>query len=78
MTEVDTAEEQETTKDTKLLNQGTLAMVVTHALVHAAGNIRTTIMPYLKEDFMLNNLQVGVITAVRLWRRQLLASQRGG
>lgn len=39
-------------------------MVVTHTLVHAAGNIRSTIMPYLKEDFMLNNLQVGFITAV--------------
>ena len=64
MIDVDMAGEQETAEDTKLLNQGTLAMVVTHALVHAAGNIRSTIMPYLKEDFMLNNLQVGIITAV--------------
>jgi len=47
-----------------LLNRGVLAMVVTHALVHAAGNMRGTLMPFIKDDFDLNNYQVGIISAI--------------
>ncbi|MBT4320266.1 MFS transporter [Candidatus Bathyarchaeota archaeon] len=43
---------------------GVVAMVVTHALVHAAGNMRTTLIPFIKEDFELNNYQVGIISAI--------------
>lgn len=43
---------------------GVVAMVVTHALVHAAGNMRSTLIPFIKEDFELNNYQIGVISAV--------------
>lgn len=47
-----------------LINMGIIAMVVTHALVHAAGNMRSTLYPELKSDFELSNFQVGVISAV--------------
>ncbi len=58
--------EQESKKKTGngLINIGVIAMVVTHALVHAAGNMRSTLTPILKEDFDLSNLQVGIISAV--------------
>ena len=51
-------------KEPTLMNKGIAAMVVTHALIHAAGNMRSTIYPEIKRDFELTNLQVGVISAV--------------
>ncbi len=39
-------------------------MVLIHALVHAAGNIRSTIFPILKEEFSLSYQQVGLIVAI--------------
>jgi len=55
----------ETSKEKKpLFNMGIMAMVVTHALVHAAGNMQSTIYPDIKKDFQLNNFQIGVISAV--------------
>ena len=57
--------DQNTSNEKKpLLNMGIMAMVVTHALVHAAGNMRSTLYPDIKEDFQLNNFQIGVISAV--------------
>ncbi|MBD3171737.1 MFS transporter [Candidatus Bathyarchaeota archaeon] len=56
--------EEKTVKKRPLMNMGIMAMVVTHALVHAAGGMRSTIMPEIKEDFLLNNFQIGVISAV--------------
>lgn len=47
-----------------LINLGIIAMVVTHALVHAAGNMTSTLNPELKKDFDLSNLQIGIISAV--------------
>ena len=41
-----------------------LIMVLTHLLVHAAGNMRTTLFPVLKEEFALTNQQVGLIVAI--------------
>ncbi len=58
------AEEKKTEEKTSLMNKGIMAMVVTHALVHAAGNMQSTIYPDIKEDFSLNNFQIGVISAV--------------
>jgi MFS family permease len=55
---------EEKTEKKSLMNKGIMAMVVTHALVHAAGNMRSTIYPDIKEDFQLNNFQIGVISAV--------------
>lgn len=57
-------EEEKTVEKRPLMNMGIMAMVVTHALVHAAGGMRSTIMPEIKEDFLLNNFQIGVISAV--------------
>ncbi len=39
-------------------------MVLIHALVHAAGNIRSTIFPILREEFSLSYQQVGLIVAI--------------
>ncbi len=39
-------------------------MVLTHLLVHAAGNMRTTLFPVLKDEFALTNQQVGLIVAI--------------
>ena len=58
------AEEKKTEEKSSLMNKGIMAMVVTHALVHAAGNMQSTIYPDIKEDFSLNNFQIGVISAV--------------
>lgn len=39
-------------------------MVLIHALVHAAGNIRSAIFPILQEEFSLSYQQVGLIVAI--------------
>ena len=39
-------------------------MVLIHALVHAAGNIRSAIFPILEEEFSLSYQQVGLIVAI--------------
>lgn len=57
-------DEEKTVEKSPLMNMGIMAMVITHALVHAAGGMRSTIMPEIKEDFLLNNFQIGVISAV--------------
>ena len=57
-------EPKQAEKKPPLLNMGVLAMVVTHALIHAAGNMRSTIYPEIKADFQLSNYQIGIISAV--------------
>ena len=39
-------------------------MALIHALVHAAGNMRSTLFPVLKEEFSLTNQQIGLIVAI--------------
>ncbi len=39
-------------------------MVLTHVLVHAAGNMRSTLFPVLKEEFSLSYQQIGLIVAI--------------
>lgn len=39
-------------------------MVLTHVLVHCAGNIRSTLFPVLKDEFSLSNQQIGLILAI--------------
>lgn len=39
-------------------------MVIIHGLVHAAGNMRSTLFPVLKEEFALTNQQIGLIVAI--------------
>ena len=41
-----------------------LIMVLTHMMVHAAGNMRSTLFPVLKEEFALTNQQIGLIIAI--------------
>ncbi len=48
----------------RLLSGSLIIMVLTHMLVHAAGNMRTTLFPVLKEEFVLTNQQIGLIVAI--------------
>jgi ACDE family multidrug resistance protein len=48
----------------RLMSGSLVVMVLTHMLVHAAGNMRTTLFPVLKEEFALTNQQVGLIVAI--------------
>jgi MFS family permease len=48
----------------RLMSGSLLIMVLTHMLVHAAGNMRTTLFPVLKEEFALTNQQIGLIVAI--------------
>jgi MFS family permease len=47
-----------------LMSSSLIIMVLTHMLVHAAGNMRTTLFPLLKEEFALTNQQVALIIAI--------------
>lgn len=51
-------------KTTGLFSLGILSMIITHSLVHAAGNLRPTLYPILMDEFQLTNLQIGIIAAV--------------
>ena len=51
-------------KTTGLFTLGILSMIITHSLVHAAGNLRPTLYPILMDEFQLTNLQIGIIAAV--------------
>jgi NNP family nitrate/nitrite transporter-like MFS transporter len=48
----------------KLISFGLLLTVLMHVLVHAAGNMRSTLFPVLKEEFSLTNQQIGLIAAI--------------
>jgi len=41
-----------------------LAMVATHALIHAAGNMRGTMIVEVREEFVLSNMEIGLISAI--------------
>jgi len=56
--------EPEKAKETKLLSYSLLTLVLTHVLIHAAGNMRATLFPVLKEEFSLTNQQIGLIVAI--------------
>lgn len=60
----DSARNEDNSRPAKLLSFGLLITVVIHALVHAAGNMRSTLFPVLKEEFMLTNQQIGLIAAI--------------
>jgi len=48
----------------KLMSSSLLIMVLTHTLVHAAGNIQSALFPVLQKEFSLTNQQVGLIVAI--------------
>jgi len=54
-----------------------ILMILTHMLVHAAGNMRTTLFPVLKEEFALTNQQVGLIVAIPSLCQLLLSIPSG-
>lgn len=56
--------ENEKTSWRGLMSGSLVIMVLTHLLVHAAGNMRTTLFPVLKDEFALTNQQVGLIVAI--------------
>jgi MFS family permease len=57
-------EENDKSTFRRLMSGSLLIMVLTHMLVHAAGNMRTTLFPVLKEEFALTNQQVGLLVAI--------------
>jgi MFS family permease len=60
---IDIGENEKSTIRT-LMSSSLLIMAITHTLVHAAGNIQTTLFPVLQEEFSLTNQQVGLIIAI--------------
>lgn len=46
------------------VNQSLFSVSSSHTLIHGVGNIRNTLLPILKEDFSINNFQVGILSAV--------------
>jgi FSR family fosmidomycin resistance protein-like MFS transporter len=61
---VNKIEENDKSSWGRLMSGSLIVMVLTHLLVHAAGNMRTTIFPVLKDEFALTNQQVGLIVAI--------------
>ena len=57
-------DKNEITPWSQLMSSSLFIMVITHMLVHAAGNMRSTLFPVLKEEFALTNQQVGLIVAI--------------
>ena len=49
---------------TGIISYSLLIMVLTHGLVHAAGNMRSTLFPVLKDEFSLTYQQIGLIVAI--------------
>lgn len=49
---------------TRVISFSLLIMVLTHVLIHAAGNMRTPLFPILREEFSLTNQQIGLIVAI--------------
>ena len=62
----DLTSSKETASKTKngVITTSLLVMLLTHILVHSAGNIRGTIFPILKQEFSLTNQQIGLIVAI--------------
>ncbi|MBN2334418.1 MFS transporter [Candidatus Bathyarchaeota archaeon] len=48
----------------RLFSFALLAMVATHALIHAAGNMRSTMIVELRNEFVLSNMEIGLISAI--------------
>jgi MFS family permease len=61
---MDKTEENTSSRLRRLMSGSFILMVITHTLVHAAGNMRTTLFPILKDEFALTNQQVGLIVAI--------------
>ena len=61
----------------RLLSLGLLLTVFIHVLVHAAGNMRLTLFPLLKEEFNLTNQQIGLITAIPAFCQVLFSIPAG-
>ena len=61
----------------RIMSGSLVLMVLTHMLVHAAGNMRTTLFPVLKEEFALTNQQIGLIIAIPSLCQLLLSIPSG-
>ena len=48
----------------RLMSSSFIIMMLTHLMVHAAGNMRSTLFPILQEEFSLTNQQIGLIVAI--------------
>lgn len=51
-------------KKGSLFSFALLAMVATHALIHAAGNMLGTMIVEVRKEFVLSNMEIGLISAI--------------
>jgi len=70
-------ETKERSSFSTIMSGSLILMILTHMLVHAAGNMRTTLFPVLKEEFALTNQQVGLIVAIPSLCQLLLSIPSG-
>ena len=61
----------------RLMSSSLLIMVLTHMLVHAAGNMRSTLLPVLEEEFRLTYQQIGLLVAIPSFCQFLLSVPSG-
>ena len=68
---------EEFVRNPKALSYGLLVMTITHTLTHSFQNMHSTIYPTLKDEFMLTNQQIGLISAIPSLCSALLAIPTG-
>lgn len=65
------------TKRSSLLNLGLFSMVISHTLVHAAGNMQSTLYPILQDEFVLSNRDIAIIAAAPMLAQVLFTLPAG-
>jgi MFS family permease len=68
---------EEFVRNPKALSYGLLVMTITHTLTHSFQNMHSTIYPTLKDEFLLSNQQIGLISAIPSLCSALLAIPTG-
>jgi len=51
-------------KKGRVFSYALLTIVVTHALIHAAGNMRSVMIVEVRDEFVLSNMEIGLISAI--------------
>jgi MFS family permease len=70
-------EPQQELRYREILSYGLIVMALTHTLTHAFQNMHSTLYPILKEEFMLSNQQIGLISSIPSLSSALLSIPTG-
>ncbi|MBD3207048.1 MFS transporter [Candidatus Bathyarchaeota archaeon] len=70
-------EPQQQLRYREILSYGLIVMALTHTLTHAFQNMHSTLYPILKEEFMLSNQQIGLISSIPSLSSALLSIPTG-